>query len=412
MRVLTADELAVEADVERGLIDDLVRIGALKPGADTSFSAADIQRVQTVKAGLDAGISLENLERSLRERLQTLDYIDRFYFEPTPRSPRTYREFAAGLGDAAVDLPTVYAAFGLSEPEAESHLRIDEEEVVSDFLESWGAFGDREILVRAARLNGEGVRRIVESVVGLYFQEISAPLSRQGLDLEELVTRTVEPAVRIARLEPRLLVWLEQRHIEHTINALNFEELEQTLVDRGWAEPRAEEPPAIAFVDLSGFTDSTERGGDEVASRLAAGLQDVAHACVRKHGGRVVKLLGDGVMFRFDRAVDAVAATIAMLEDVRAAGLPPAHAGVDAGPLIERDGDLYGRTVNQAARIAGHARPDEVLISVVAVDLARAASGSDRFTFEPVAPAVLKGIASPVPLYRARRTDANRPRRS
>ena len=402
MQVLTADELAIEADVERVLIDDLVRIGALRPGSDGSFSGADIQRVQTVQAGLAAGISLENLERSLRERLQTLDYIDRFYVEPAPRSPRTYEEFAASFGEGAVDLPMVYAAFGLPEPKAESHLRIDEEEVVSEFLESWGSFKDREILVRAARLNGEGVRRIVESVVGLYFQEISAPLSRQGLDLDELVARTVEPAVRIAQLEPRLLVWLEQRHIEHTINALNFDELEQTLVDRGWAEPRTEEPPAIAFVDLSGFTDSTERGGDEVASRLAAGLQEVAHARARQHGGRVVKLLGDGVMFRFDRAVDAVAATLTILEDMDAAGLPPAHAGVDAGPLIERDGDWYGRTVNQAARIAGHASSGQVLVSVAALGLARDAGG-DAFTFEPVEPAVLKGIPSPVTLYRAGR---------
>jgi adenylate cyclase len=401
MRVLTADELALEADVDRGLVDELIRMGALKPALDGSFSSGDILRVQTIKAGLEAGISLGNLERTLRERLQTLDYIDRFYIEPAPRSSRTYAEFAASLGESAADLPVVYAAFGLPEPRPDSRLREDEEEVLKKFFEAWGSFGDREMLVRAARLNGEGVRRIVGSVVGLYFQKVSAPLSRQGLDLDDLVRRTVEPAVRIARLEPQLLIWLEQRHIEHAINALNFDELEQTLVDRGWAEPRADQPPAIVFVDLSGFTDSTERGGDEVASRLAAGLQDVADASAREHGGRVVKLLGDGVMFRFESASDAVAAALTMIQDVPRAGLPPAHAGIDAGPLIERDGDYYGRTVNLAARIVSRAGPGEVMVSEATRDAA-SASG-DKFTFETIEPAVLKGIASPVLLYRASR---------
>ena len=113
MRSLTASQLASEADVDPSLINELLRIGALKPARDGSFSSGDILRVQTVKSGMAAGISLENLERTLVERLQTLDYIDQFFLEPAPRADRTYAEFAASLGAAAAALPTVYAAFGL-----------------------------------------------------------------------------------------------------------------------------------------------------------------------------------------------------------------------------------------------------------------------------------------------------------
>ena len=397
MRTLTASEFAREADVDPSLIDELLRIGALRSADDGSFSSGDIVRVQTVKSGIDAGISLENLERTLAERLQTLDYIDQFYLEPAPRSDRTYAEFAASLGGSAAHLPTVYAAFGLPEPAPDTRLRTDEEQVVRAFLDGWGAFGDVEMLVRAARLHGEGIRRIVGSMVSLYFEKVSAPLSQQGLDIDELVRRTVEPATRIVRLEPELLVWLEQRHLEHAINALNFDELERTLVARGWLAPKPEAPAAIAFVVLSGFTDTTERSGDEVASRLAARLQDLADAVARRYRGRVVKLLGDGVMFRFANAADAIRAALAMIDDAPRAGLPAAHAGVDAGPLIERDGDFYGRTVNLASRITDTAGPGEVLVSPAA----REAASESGIAFEPIASADLKGIADPVRLFRA-----------
>ena len=400
MRTLTADELAVEAEADRSLVDELVRIGALKPTPDGAFSGGDILRVETVKAGLAAGLTLDTLERSLGERMQTLEYIDRFYIEPSPRSNRTYAEFAtAASAGSIVDLGAIYAAFGLAEPPLDSHLHTDEERVIEAFLEAWGTFDDRDMLIRSARLHGEAIRRLTEAVVGLYFEKVSGPHSRRGLDLDELVRRTVEPATKIAQLEPSLLVWLEQRHIEHAINALNFDELERALVERGWATPRPGDMPAVAFVDLSGFTAATAEQGDEVATRLVAGLQDLAEQATRSHRGRVVKLLGDGAMLRFDDPTAAVTAALELVADAPRTGLPPAHAGVHAGPLIERDGDIYGHTVNLASRIAGRAGSGEVLVSQAVRDLV-----TDReIEFDDVEPAALKGIAAPVPLYRARR---------
>jgi adenylate cyclase len=396
--LLSRDELAAEAEAEAGLVDDLVRIGALKPDAAGMFATGDILRVQTVLAGLRAGISLEAFGRALAERLQTLDYIDRFYLEPSPRSARTYAEFAATLGAQAADLPAVWSAFGLAEPDATSRLRTDDERIIEDFLATWGRFGDRDMLVRAARLNGEGVRRVVEGIVRLYFEKVSGPLTDRGLPLEELVRLTVEPATAVADLQPRLMVWLEQRHIEHVINELNFDELERTLADRGWAPPRSSEPPAIAFVDLSGFTTATERHGDERAAGLIAILEDLARAVTRRHGGRVVKLLGDGVMMRFERAIDAALASVELVARAPSEGLPMAHAGVHAGPIIERDGDVYGHTVNLAARIADRASAGEVLVSGEARTLVEGSG----MAFEPLGATELKGLAAPVSLWRVR----------
>ena len=83
----------------------------------------------------------------------------------------------------------------------------------------------------------------------------------------------------------------------------------------------------------------------------------MAAETVGPRDGRVVKLLGDGVLIRFGEPAAAVDGTLALLDALPAAGLPTGHAGIASGPLIHRDGDVFGRTVNLAARISD-AAPD------------------------------------------------------
>jgi class 3 adenylate cyclase len=77
----------------------------------------------------------------------------------------------------------------------------------------------------------------------------------------------------------------------------------------------------------------------------------------------VVKLLGDGAMLHFDDAPSAVRGALTLVQSIATSDLPPAHAGVHAGPVIERDGDYFGRTVNVAARVSAFATAGEVLVT-------------------------------------------------
>ena len=88
------------------------------------------------------------------------------------------------------------------------------------------------------------------------------------------------------------------------------------------------------------------------------------------------------------------------MEEAPAADLPPAHVGLDAGPVVRQDGDYYGRTVNVAARIAGRAGPDEVLVSELVAELS---GGSSRVRFDDLGPAELKNVSRPIRLFRASR---------
>ena len=83
------------------------------------------------------------------------------------------------------------------------------------------------------------------------------------------------------------------------------------------------------------------------------------------------------------------------LEGVVEAGLPPAHVGLHAGPVIFQEGDYYGSTVNVASRIADYAGPGEVIISRVVVD----ASAGAAVAFREVGPVELKGVAGAMSLY-------------
>jgi adenylate cyclase len=110
-----------------------------------------------------------------------------------------------------------------------------------------------------------------------------------------------------------------------------------------------------------------------------------------------VKWLGDGVMFYFRAPAGAVLAAVEMVAVVGRQGLPPAHVGIHAGPVVFQEGDYFGRTVNLAARIAEYARPGEVLVSQEVVDAA--AAGPVAFT--EIGPVELKGVPGTLRLYTA-----------
>jgi adenylate cyclase len=88
-----------------------------------------------------------------------------------------------------------------------------------------------------------------------------------------------------------------------------------------------------------------------------------------------------------------------MTEGVAGHGLPPAHVGLHAGPVVFQGGDYFGRTVNVAARIAEYARPGEVLVSQDVVD----AAGEAPVTFTSIGTVELKGVSDALQLHRVAR---------
>ncbi len=159
----------------------------------------------------------------------------------------------------------------------------------------------------------------------------------------------------------------------------------------------------VVFTDLVGFTEFTAVRGDEAALALLA-LQD---RLVRQEvgaRGRIVKELGDGLLLWFDDPCQAVDAALALQDRFESQSVTDdlplwVRIGVHYGRPAQRGRDLVGHDVNVAARIVDLAAPGEVLTSEATVR--RIGAGLPHVAFEEVGPVIMKGIPSPVALYRA-----------
>ena len=196
----------------------------------------------------------------------------------------------------------------------------------------------------------------------------------------------------------RALLAIYHGHQEHSWTRIWMESVEGALEKAG-LHSQLHSPPAVSFLDLTGYTQLTEEHGDEAAADLAGRLRAVVRQTSLTHEGESVKFLGDGVMFYFPNPTNSVLAALDMVERAAIESLPPARVGIHAGPVVFQEGDYFGRTVNIAARIADYSRPGEVLVSRDVVDSA----SDDGLNFTEIGPVTLKGVAGPIPLYRAHR---------
>ena len=174
----------------------------------------------------------------------------------------------------------------------------------------------------------------------------------------------------------------------------------ESLMTQAGIHSRLERPPAICFLDITGYTRFTQERGDDEAANLAATVAKLVQRTSVRHGGKPIKWLGDGVMFYFPDPGSGVNAALEMVDSLAATGLPPAHVGLHAGPVLYQEGDYFGQTVNLAARIADYARPTEVLISQAVAD----ASQSTGVEFQNIGAVELKGVSGLVHLLRAQAT--------
>lgn len=119
---------------------------------------------------------------------------------------------------------------------------------------------------------------------------------------------------------------------------------------------------AVVFVDMSGFTALTEVHGDHLAAQLAEAFAAMALASLGPED-QLIKTIGDAVMVTCDNASSALAFLDRLNRAIgRSEGFPMLRAGVSAGLVVKRRGDVYGATVNTAARLVALAAPGQIVI--------------------------------------------------
>ena len=394
MDTYTRQEAAQRAGVGIEVIDRLVELGILKPTDDDRFSSGDVRRVGMVQALQDAGVPLDGLGAAVAAGDLSLDFMDSEAYERfSSLTPITFQELSAQTGVPVDLLMMVREASGSAQPSPDDRVRDNEMEVVP-FLAMQVAEGFKHNSIeRLLRATGDSLRRIADSEGNWWYSEVIAPRLEVGIDPAD-----VEFTDRMSELSQQALLAIYHGQQAHAWTRNILEGFERSLIEAG-LHSRLDRPPAMCFLDITGYTRLTQEQGDAAAADLADQLGRLVQRTSGQYGGRPVKWLGDGVMFWFRDPGPGVVAALEMVEGVVASGLPPAHVGLHAGPVVFQEGDYYGQTVNMASRIADYARPGEVLVSQAVVDASPEAVAS----FTEIGPVELKGVTGATLLHAAHR---------
>jgi adenylate cyclase len=391
-------EAAERAGVPEGFVRRLVALGAL-PAEEAELGPREVRRARLLHAWAGAGLSVETIVELVERGALSLGFLDAPVMARPERLDRSYRQLADDRDVPLAFLQAVHQALGFAPPEPGA--RAGEDDVtVLDIAELFrGAGAGDDATLRLLAVYADSLRRIAKAEAEFYEANIERRLRATGLDERELIERGTRFGDRAIGLLERAVLQIYRRHREHVWTEHAINHVEEALEASGLQE-RVPKPPAICFVDLTGYTRLTEERGDEVAAQVAGRLAALVNDISRGRGGRPVRWLGDGGMFHFPEPAAAVAAGLDMVERAPVTGLPAAHVGIHTGPVVFQDGDVYGATVNLAARIASRAQAGEVVVSE---DTAQR-SGGGQLRFRPLGPVGLKGVARPVALYQALRS--------
>jgi adenylate cyclase len=395
---LTEAEIAQRAGSTPERVRELVELGIIGQGPpEAPFRSGDVLRVQLVEELEAFDIAPARVATALSEGALTLSYLDKLP-DPPPRSGRTYGEVCDELGISFDLLERIYAGFGLPRPQPGARVREDDLEIITGLPILFSAGLDEGEVLRAARVWGEGPRRVAQHQIYSFHELIEEPFRQQGLSDDEALDAALSQfGARLIPYCQQLVGWLYRRHFENYATEHRVGHVEAALETAGLHRKPGAHPEACAFADLSGYTRLTDELGDAAAERIALGLAELMQDIATRHRGLVVKMLGDGVHFHFPDAACAVLGSLELVEKAEPQGLPPAHVGVNAGPMTYIDGDYYGLTVILAARIASEAGPGQVLVG----EAATANATPEGVRFQQLGPVPLKGLARPVTVYRA-----------
>ncbi|HEX7221925.1 MAG TPA: adenylate cyclase regulatory domain-containing protein, partial [Candidatus Limnocylindrales bacterium] len=298
------------------------------------------------------------------------------------REELTLREVAELTGTDVGLVTRLWQAFGLPivDPDTKVASR-DDASTVPLFASMAQTLGEEAAL---------GLARVGAASVAKFSDAVSAALRSVVKDLaidtsgSELAT--AQTYSRIADLTPavgRALDVLLRHHLEAARRQFELSGSNELAL-------LGQIRMAVGFADMTGFTAMSQAATSAELARTLDAFEVVATNAVHGAGGRVVKFIGDAVMF----VHPAPDAAVGIAQRMVAECTHPVRAGMSYGVLLAQDGDYFGPPVNLAARLTDAAAAGQVLVS----DDLRERLGDTRRT-EAQPPRVLRGIADPVVAY-------------
>ena len=203
-----------------------------------------------------------------------------------------------------------------------------------------------EVETAVARTLAQTMSRLAEWQVGI-FKAVLGDRFAKDLDVTAQFAEAITPVME------QLQGYVWRRHLAATAA--------RELTERGGdADERVQ---VIGFADIVGYTRLIRDFTELQLARLIDGFEELATGVVAENHGRIVKTVGDEVLYDTDTAPEAAEIALTLNEEITGAGrLPPLRIGLAQGPVLARFGDVYGSTVNIASRLTSVARPASVLV--------------------------------------------------
>ncbi|MGH8957403.1 MAG: adenylate/guanylate cyclase domain-containing protein [Acidimicrobiia bacterium] len=395
----TIEAAARRAGVEVESIARYAGVGLIDVEREGEFSDEDIRRIQVLQTLEQSGLPIDGVATLVNEGHLSLGFIEaagQYVF--VPLSDRTFAEASESTGIPLETLASIRESLGGVPPDPDDLLGEEELDILG-LVEFQRSLGFRPgAIEQALHVYGESLRRMAETEAEWFRSEIVGPMLESGRTEQDVGQFTSEIAPRLAELSDEAVLAIYHRQQRHAWSVNIIDGIAMGL-ERAGLHQRAQTTPAMCFLDITGYTRLTQERGDRAAADFAERMKRLVERPAVAQGGRAVKWLGDGVMFYFATPKSAVEAAVTMVAAVAEARMAPAHVGIHAGPVVFREGDYYGHTVNVAARIGDFARPGEILVSQEVVDRL----DSEFVTFTAIGPVELKGLGEGLSLYVAER---------
>jgi adenylate cyclase len=376
------DEVAVIPPVSGGADDgvtaeELERLGLYDPNDPHAA-----QRLELLRLVLELGGTVEEI-REMGDEVALL---------PSHLALRPGRErltLAEAAERAGVPLDTaarVWRAFGLPHPGSNDRICTEADVEVLGIVVAGQHLLGEEVALQLARTVGSAVARMGDAARSAFIvRRATAPALEDPVGLD-LARANVEAVALVPGMSRAIDVML-RHHFELVHTPLD------AVIERGYDGRRL----AVGFVDLVGSTALARQLSIEALGAALGEFEAIAADTVAAGGGRLVKLIGDEVMFVVEEPEAACEIAVDLVDALAAhPTLPSARGGLAAGEVLTREGDYFGPVVNLAARTVGLASPG----AVVSAGELRPVK---RYRLVPIGTREIRGFDDPVELHRVER---------
>jgi adenylate cyclase len=385
---LTLAQVAARADVSAATVRRWVGMGLI-PGYDGRWTPSAMAYVRVVARLRARGHTLERIKQASDNGQLAVGPIENMLRSSEPR--HTLKDAARASGVKPELIEEIYTTMGLGTLPLDA-ISDEDVEMMRYAAAVLGAGFPRPAFLQLMRVYGQVIAQIADAEVRLIHLYVHEPLMRAGVPSVEVAEEMEGLAREVFPFAAPFMNYLHGRFLAHFVEQDMIGHMEADLKDDALEEGRLR--VAIAFADLAGYARLTVERGDEAAVSTVEGFVRAVSQSLPLDA-RVIKTLGDEVMVV---GSDAAALTkwAVELQARTEPGEPPPRIGVHYGEALYRDGDYFGREVNQAARVVARAGGGEVLVTRPVVEMAQ---GVDGLEFIRIGEVRLKGFSEPTEMF-------------